>query len=376
MSILENLGLSGLGNSLSGLGNTISTFRDNVDDQTGGLLTRLGQPDNQANLIAAASLLSGEGIPASFALRNQVRSNLLANQQFKRQREGIEALKKRFANNPNIVSLLDTNPTGVINALTAREFAPTVDTSTSLMKNIAFLKEQFPDKSIAELIAMTKQPANVVNVNQGTGELNKKVIQEIAKDIPRLPDVKLDIEDLKLQRDRLKEDSTLTGGVRGAISVLGDYQSLVDPKAADVKERIQSVVQKSIRSLMGAQFTEREGQGILKRAFNPLLKTEQNIERINLLIAKLQAGYDQKVAIINAIEKGDKTVLDLQNLQSKLENDFANIFSDTPTTGEISEQDKTALRSKRPASISEEDFERMLNFLSKAEVERAIELSE
>jgi len=223
---------------------------------------------------------------------------------------------------------------------------------------------------------MTKQPANVVNVNQGTGELNKKVIQEIAKDIPRLPDVKLDIEDLKLQRDRLKEDSTLTGGVRGAISVLGDYQSLVDPKAADVKERIQSVVQKSIRSLMGAQFTEREGQGILKRAFNPLLKTEQNIERINLLITKLQAGYDQKVAIINAIEKGDKTVLDLQNLQSKLENDFANIFSDTPTTGEISEQDKTALRSKRPASISEEDFERMLNFLSKAEVERAIELSE
>ena len=376
MSILENLGLSGLGNSLSGLGNSLSNFRTNIDDQTGGLLTRLGQPDNQANLIAAASLLSGEGIPASFALRNQVRSNLLANQQFKRQREGIEALKKRFANNPNIVSLLDTNPTGVINALTAREFAPTVDTSTSLMKNIAFLKEQFPDKSIAELIAMTKQPANVVNVNQGTGELNKKVIQEIAKDIPRLPDVKLDIEDLKLQRDRLKEDSTLTGGVRGAISVLGDYQSLVDPKAADVKERIQSVVQKSIRSLMGAQFTEREGQGILKRAFNPLLKTEQNIERINLLIAKLQAGYDQKVAIINAIEKGDKTVLDLQNLQSKLENDFANIFSDTPTTGEISEQDKTALRSKRPASISEEDFERMLNFLSKAEVERAIELSE
>ena len=376
MGILENLGLSGLGNSLSGLGSGLSNLKSNIDEQTGGLLTRLGEPENQADLVAAASLLSGEGIQASFALRNQVRQNLLANQQRRRQREGIEALKKRFANNPQIISLLDTNPTGVINALTTQAFAPTVDASTSLMKNIRFLKEQFPDKSIAELIAMTKQPANVVNVNQGTGELNKKVIQEIAKDIPRLPDVKLDIEDLKLQRDRLKEDSTLTGGVRGAISVLGDYQSLVDPKAADVKERIQSVVQKSIRSLMGAQFTEREGQGILKRAFNPLLKTEQNIERINLLITKLQAGYDQKVAIINAIEKGDKSVLDLQNLQGKLENDFANIFSDTPTTVEISETDKTTLRSKRPLSISEEDFEIMLRNLPKEEVERAIELSE
>jgi hypothetical protein len=90
MGLLDNLGLSGLGNSLS-------NFRTNIDDQTGGLLTRLGEPDNQANLIAAASLLSGEGIPASFALRNQVRSNLLANQQLKNQREFI---KKQFPNDP------------------------------------------------------------------------------------------------------------------------------------------------------------------------------------------------------------------------------------------------------------------------------------
>ena len=359
-----------------GLLDNIQNFGQRVRTASQPFLDVYNTPEFQQQITLGTSLLSGAGVPASIQAANQ--AGLLAQntQNIRRQREGIEALKKQYANNPKILSLLDSNPTAVMNAITAQAFAPKVDTSTSLMKNIAFLKEQFPNKSIAELIAMTKQPANVVNVNQGTGELNKKVIQEIAKDIPRLPDVKLDIEDLKLQRDRLKEDSTLTGGVRGAISVLGDYQSLVDPKAADVKERIQSVVQKSIRSLMGAQFTEREGQGILKRAFNPLLKTEQNIERINLLITKLQAGYDQKVAIINAIEKGDKSVLDLQNLQSKLENDFANIFSDTPTSVEISEQDKTALRSKRPASISEEDFERMLNFLSKAEVERAIELSE
>jgi len=117
MGLLDNLGLSGLGNSLS-------NFRTNIDDQTGGLLTRLGEPENQANLIAAASLLSGEGIPASFALRNQVRSNLLANQQFKRQREGIEALKKRYANNPRILALIDANPSGAISALTSQAFAP------------------------------------------------------------------------------------------------------------------------------------------------------------------------------------------------------------------------------------------------------------
>ena len=340
-------------------------------------LANLSLPSRLGLLSTGVSLLEGQPLGQSIRTGLGAFGGLQQINQQQKQREGIEALKKRFANNPKMLALIDANPRGAISALTSQAFAPTVDASTSLMKNIRFLKEQFPNKSIAELIAMTKQPANVVNVNQGTGELNKKIIQEIAKDVPRLPDVKFDIEDLKIQRNRLKEDSTLTGGIRGAISILGDnFQSLADPKAADVKQRIQSVVQKSIKSLMGSQFTEKEGEGILQRAFNPLLSTKQNVERINLLIAKLQAGYDQKVAIINAIEKGDKSVLDLQNLQSKLENDFTNIFTDTPTTVEISEQDKTALRSKRPLSISEEDFEIMLRNLPKEEVERAIELSE
>tara|TARA_R100000664_G_C2732599_1_gene122817 strand:- start:6 stop:1121 length:1116 start_codon:yes stop_codon:yes gene_type:complete len=111
MSILQNLGLSGLGNSLS-------NFRTNIDDQTGGLLTRLGQPDNQANLIAAASLLSGEGIPRSFALRNQVRQNLLANQQLKRQRDFI---KDNFPNDP----LAQAFPEQFAKASLANRFAKT-----------------------------------------------------------------------------------------------------------------------------------------------------------------------------------------------------------------------------------------------------------
>tara|TARA_R100001480_G_scaffold88325_1_gene95474 strand:+ start:944 stop:2002 length:1059 start_codon:yes stop_codon:yes gene_type:complete len=124
MGLLDNLGLSGLGNSLSTFGKNLSNLGTNIDDQTGGLLTRLGQPDNQANLIAAASLLSGEGIPASFALRNQVRSNLLANQQFKRQREAIGLLEQQFANNPRMLGLLQANPTGFIRAMTAKELMP------------------------------------------------------------------------------------------------------------------------------------------------------------------------------------------------------------------------------------------------------------
>jgi len=165
MGILENLGLSGLSNTLSGLGNTISNFGDNIDNRTGGLLTRLGQPDNQANLITAASLLGGEGIPASFALRNQVRSNLLANQQLRRQREGIEALKKRYANNPRILALIDANPSGAISAITAQAFTPTTPLSAigkikkDLQNNL--ITEEDAKLAIAKLTSTTGTTPNI-----------------------------------------------------------------------------------------------------------------------------------------------------------------------------------------------------------------------
>ena len=161
MGLLDNLGLSGLGNSLS-------NFRTNIDDQTGGLLTRLGEPDNQANLIAAASLLSGQGIPASFALRNQVRSNLLANEQFKRQREGIEALKKQYANNPKILSLIDANPTAALNALTTQALTPRTPQS-SVGKILADLRKGIITQEVADaaINKLTSTTGTTPNMQKG-----------------------------------------------------------------------------------------------------------------------------------------------------------------------------------------------------------------
>ena len=168
MGLLDNLGLSGLGNSLSSFGKNLSNLGTNIDDQTGGLLTRLGQPDNQANLIAAASLLSGEGIPASFALRNQVRSNLLANQQFKRQREGIEALKKQYANNPKILSLIDANPTAALNALTTQALTPRTPQS-AVGKILADLRKGIITQEVADaaINKLTSTTGTTPNMQKG-----------------------------------------------------------------------------------------------------------------------------------------------------------------------------------------------------------------
>ena len=97
-----------------------------------GLLGNLGNQISNLGVPAQLGLLStGLSLLENRPLGESIRTGLGAfgglqqiNQQQK-QREGIEALKKRYANNPQIISLLDTNPSGVISALTTQAFAPT-----------------------------------------------------------------------------------------------------------------------------------------------------------------------------------------------------------------------------------------------------------
>tara|TARA_R100001463_G_scaffold96459_1_gene150966 strand:+ start:1214 stop:2653 length:1440 start_codon:yes stop_codon:yes gene_type:complete len=116
----------GLLDSLQGMGTSFSNYMNNLDDQTGGLLTRLSKPQAQGNLIGAASLLGGEGMAKSFELRNKVMQNALVNQQYKKQKEGIAQLEKQFANNPKMLALLRSNPQGFMSSYTSSLLTPKV----------------------------------------------------------------------------------------------------------------------------------------------------------------------------------------------------------------------------------------------------------
>ena len=96
-----------------------------------GLLGNIGNSLNNMSLPASLGLLSSgvsilEGNPISQSINTgfQTFGGLQQIDQQRRRREGIEALKKRFANNPKILSLIDANPDAVLNALTTQAFAP------------------------------------------------------------------------------------------------------------------------------------------------------------------------------------------------------------------------------------------------------------
>jgi hypothetical protein len=96
-----------------------------------GLLGNIGSSLNNMSLPASLGLLSSgvsilEGNPISQSINTgfQTFGGLTQIDQQRRQREGIEALKKQYANNPKILSLIDANPTAALNAITTRALTP------------------------------------------------------------------------------------------------------------------------------------------------------------------------------------------------------------------------------------------------------------
>jgi len=96
-----------------------------------GLLGNIGSSLNNLSLPASLGLLSSgvsilEGNPIGQSINTGLGTfgGLQQIDQQQRQREGIEALKKRYANNPKLLALIDANPEAALNAITTQAFAP------------------------------------------------------------------------------------------------------------------------------------------------------------------------------------------------------------------------------------------------------------
>jgi len=96
----------------------------------------------------------------------------------------------------------------------------------------------------------------------------------------------------------------LTGPTVGALGQWGNFAlSIFNPKAANAKEKVQEVVQRNLRIILGAQFTAKEGELLISRAYNETLPPEQNAARLRKLILQMQNAVQQKNAMSAFFEK-------------------------------------------------------------------------
>ena len=78
--------------------------------------------------------------------------------------------------------------------------------------------------------------------------------------------------------------------------------AITNPAALAAQERVAQVVQGSLRETLGAQFTEKEGQQIIARAFNPKLDSATNARRLAYLMQQIKQQAANKQAMVDYID--------------------------------------------------------------------------
>lgn len=118
---------------------------------------------------------------------------------------------------------------------------------------------------------------------------------------------------------------TLTGPVVGSVAtvpIVGKWaQDVFNPDSANTQELVESTVQRSLRPILGSQFTAQEGERLISRVYNPRLEEGVNAQRLERLITQLQRAYDQKKAAAEYYEQ-NHTLAGFQGKTSWSVNEF------------------------------------------------------
>lgn len=146
---------------------------------------------------------------------------------------------------------------------------------------------------------------------------------------------------------QLKEVSTaLSNAIRDKRSLTGPAISLVPdlvkslgvPEAISTREMVEEVVQRNLRLILGAQFTEAEGERLISRAFNPKLSEAENLKRVKRLLTQMESALKAKdEAVSYASKNGTLKGFDVSKLvasvsQFDLEDKGAKPASKAPLT--------------------------------------------
>ena len=178
---------------------------------------------------------------------------------------------------------------------------------TAVMQNYQFYKDQGKTDDEALKLSTSGQTINVGGEKQTEGQ--KQVDKAYAKDYLQWTmgggaDMSGQLAQVGSVLAQLENGDSITGPM---IGTLGSYSnlalSILKPKAGDAKEKVEEVVQRNLKIILGAQFTEKEGQLLISRAYNPALQPEQNAARLRKLVLQMQTAVTQRNSMSKYFEE-------------------------------------------------------------------------
>lgn len=132
------------------------------------------------------------------------------------------------------------------------------------------------DTKFAEEYTQFKTAGGYADIQKGVGQLN---------------------EALKALRQTDSLSGPLVGGIPDAVL------KFANPEAIAIRESVEEVVQRNLRLVLGAQFTEKEGERLIARAYNKNLSEAENAKRLSRLVTQIQQAAQAKMAAIQYYEQ-------------------------------------------------------------------------
>lgn len=97
----------------------------------------------------------------------------------------------------------------------------------------------------------------------------------------------------------------ISGVPAGIIANRPTLSAFFNPQGVMSQERVASVIQQSLKEILGGQFTEKEGIALIQRGYNPSLSPEENLERLLDLKAQVDQIIESEQASVDYYEKNN-----------------------------------------------------------------------
>jgi hypothetical protein len=154
--------------------------------------------------------------------------------------------------------------------------------------------------------AAAQTPESGTSFPQALTPMQQKIDQAFAPDFVQWTtgggsDVLSQLGQVQTVIDALERGESLTGI---GVSIQPDILlAMTNPEALQSRELVESVVQRNLRVILGAQFTEKEGERLISRAYNPRLKPEQNAARLRNLFLQMSTAANQKQEMVDYVQQ-------------------------------------------------------------------------
>ena len=132
------------------------------------------------------------------------------------------------------------------------------------------------------------------------------------------------------------QSGDITTGVKSGLIARSGLGAFLDPEGTGLREQVEEVVQRNLRVVLGAQFTEKEGERLINRAYNPALSTQQNLKKLNALFTQMQTALDQKNAMMDYFQKNNFNIFGYKgNIPSVTDFERALDAVNAPQVGDV-----------------------------------------